>query len=108
MDITIIGMEATFAALDKHMEDVQAAANEAVQAAGIECQAEAKKACPVDTGRLRSSILYHQGEQECTVDTNVEYASYVEHGTKNQRAQPFLFPAFELARQHLVEELANL
>lgn len=107
-DVEIVGTQAVFQLLDQQIADIEAAANEAVQAAGIECQAEAKQACPVDTGRLRSSIQYNPGHLEATVGTNTEYGPFVEHGTRYQKAQPFLFPAFEIARQHLEEELNNL
>jgi len=54
----------------------------------------AKLYCPVDTGRLRSSIttdLEHDGSGWLgTVGTNVVYAKYVEFGTVRMRAQSFL------------------
>lgn len=51
---------------------------------------DAKKQCPVDTGRLRGSITTniistYSGE----VGTNVEYADYVNSGTRYQEAQPY-------------------
>lgn len=61
---------------------------------GIET--DAKRNCPVDTGRLRGSITTniistYSGE----VGTNVEYAEYVEYGTRYQSAQPYFEPAVE-------------
>lgn len=55
----------------------------------------AKKACPVDTGRLRNSITHvtRASEKAEYIGTNVEYAPYVELGTRKQAAQPFLRPA---------------
>lgn len=62
----------------------------------------AKKLCAVDTGRLRSSITYEIGESggelAARVGTNVEYAPYVEFGTRRMRAQPFLRPAIDSVR----------
>lgn len=57
---------------------------------------DAKRSCPVDTGRLRGSITTniistYSGE----VGTNVEYAEYVEYGTRYQSAQPYFEPAVE-------------
>ena len=80
----------------------------AIQGAGISCQAYAKQSCPVDTGRLRNSILYNPGTLSCYVNTNVVYAPYVEFGTKRMAAQPFLYPAYAQAMQELVEELSAL
>jgi len=55
---------------------------------------EAKYLCPVDTGRLRASIHYKQvGRLHYLVGTNVEYAPYVEFGTRKMSAQPYLLPA---------------
>jgi HK97 gp10 family phage protein len=69
-----------------------------------------------DTGRLRGSITYqtkNEGSQvrspanggdkiskprdddTVTVGSNVEYAPYLEYGTKYQRAQPYLRPAID-------------
>jgi len=48
-----------------------------------ELTAEAKRRCPVDTGRLRSTITYEVDAQRRTgrYGTNVEYAWYQEEGT---------------------------
>lgn len=60
-------------------------------------QNRARELAPVDTGRLRSSITHKRGKDRLgpyvKVGTNVEYAPYVEFGTRYQRAQPFLRPA---------------
>ena len=45
-------------------------------------QAAVKMLTPVDTGNLRNKIfLNHKKEREWSVETNVEYAPYVEFGT---------------------------
>lgn len=58
---------------------------------------EAKRRSPVDTGNLRGSlnkeVVTEAGEIVGRVGTNVEYAGYVEYGTKRQSAQPYLRPA---------------
>jgi HK97 gp10 family phage protein len=57
----------------------------------------AKRLCPVDTGRLRGSITHDLARDArglvATVGTLVEYAPFVEFGTRYMRAQPFLRPA---------------
>lgn len=63
----------------------------------ISVEGAAKRLCPVDTGRLRSSVT-HALEQDsqgisAVVGTNVEYAVFVELGTSRSPAQPFLRPA---------------
>lgn len=70
---------------------------------GQKMRSESMKLCPVDTGRLRSSITVTQGRDSkgpfVDVGTNVEYASYVEYGTAKSPAQPFIRPAYILAGQ---------
>lgn len=68
----------------------------ALEEVGLVAEGYAKKACPVDTGRLRNSITHITvpGEKAAYIGTNVEYARYVEMGTsKNPKGQPFLRPA---------------
>lgn len=44
----------------------------------------------VDTGRLRGSISHTTDEDTAYIGTNVEYAPYVELGTRYMAARPFL------------------
>lgn len=97
------------------------AVQRALEVVGITAEGYAKKKCPVDTGRLRNSITHavsgsaggihnytdkagnsfsqsvgasgNATEVTVYIGTNVEYAAYVEMGTVNTRAQPFLRPA---------------
>lgn len=70
-----------------------------LQRRALQVDRAAKGLCPVDTGRLRSSITNEIGEDGdglvATIGTNVEYAPYVELGTSKMAAQPFLLPALE-------------
>ena len=63
----------------------------------LQVERRAKELCPVDTGRLRSSITSQIERDGATivgvVGTDVEYASFVEFGTQRMEAQPFLVPA---------------
>lgn len=70
-----------------------------LQRRALQVDRQAKQLCPVDTGRLRSSITNqlaadHQGLY-ADIGTNVEYAVFVELGTSRAAAQPFLRPALE-------------
>lgn len=69
----------------------------ALEEIGLVAEGYAKRACPVDTGRLRNSITHivDEGTRHVIIGTNVEYAQYVELGTVHQKAQPFLKPAAE-------------
>lgn len=59
--------------------------HEVMLGAAIVAEREAKRLCPVDTGRLRGSITHEvtkDGAQvRAVVGTNVEYAAPVEYGT---------------------------
>lgn len=67
----------------------------ALEEVGLVAEGYAKRACPVDTGRLRNSITHivDEGTRHVIIGTNVEYAPYVELGTRRQKKQPFLKPA---------------
>lgn len=67
----------------------------ALEEVGLTAERYAKRLCPVDTGRLRNSITHqvYVNDKAVHVGTNVEYAPYVELGTKRQKAQPYLRPA---------------
>ena len=74
----------------------QAARNKALEIIGGKAESYAKRLCPVDTGRLRNSITHQQYDDNTEViGSNVEYAPYVELGTKKQLAKPYLRPAAE-------------
>jgi HK97 gp10 family phage protein len=67
----------------------------------LEVQNLARALAAVDTGRLRSSIQATKGSDGngpfVDIGTNVEYAIYVEFGTRYMVAQPYLRPALAMA-----------
>lgn len=65
----------------------------ALEKVGLMAERNAKIACPVDTGRLRSSISHTHDKNTAYIGTNVEYGPYVEMGTKKMAARPYLKPA---------------
>lgn len=99
-------------------------------------ESNAKKAVPVDTGTLRASIMtVKESSFNRTVGTRVEYAPYVEFGTKDKvdttisgvdysrvalpfkksnggaggvRPRPYLFPAFEAEKPKVQNALRRL
>lgn len=66
--------------------------NKRLSASGILVQNEARRLCPVDTGRLRSSITNEPLEDSVIIGTNVEYGPVIELGSAFQSAQPYLRP----------------
>ena len=107
-----------------------------INASALKIESDAKHRVPVDTGRLRSSIKTEKfGGIGRRVYTNVEYAPYVEFGTKSRvettisgvdysdvaiqfkkstggsggvSPRPYLFPAFEAEKPKLVKNLKRL
>lgn len=78
---------------DEIMAAVKRATEKALEMCGLQAEGYAKRLCPVDTGRLRSSITHQVEGDTAYIGTNVEYAAYVEYGTSKMRAQPYLKPA---------------
>ena len=60
----------------------------------------AKSICPVRTGRLRKSINVKVQDLTIEVSANTPYAGFVEFGTRNMPAQPFIRPSLKL-REYL-------
>jgi len=73
---------------------------------------DAKILCPVDTGRLRSSITHEIEGITGRVGSNVEYARAVELGSEdpayNQAPQPYLRPALHKNEKKILELFKNI
>jgi len=102
LHMTVVGDQALREKLRRLERQSPAAARDVINTVAFLVEADAKRACPVDTGRLRASIgvtpasTAALGTLTAFVGTNVNYAPFVELGTRRQHAQPFLFPAAEL------------
>lgn len=75
------------------LAQIQAAVGRMTERLVDEIAADARNYAPVDTGELVASI---EGEARGTsgrVSASADHAAYVELGTENMRAQPYLRPA---------------
>ena len=63
-------------------------------------EGHAKKNTPVDTGRLRNSISQAVEDKSAYIGTNVEYAPYVELGSRGRDGKHMLQRA---ATEHTAE-----
>jgi HK97 gp10 family phage protein len=81
-----------------------------INESALNIQKDAKQRCPVDTGRLRSSITIQpvgNGGMTLRIGTKVFYAPYVEwgtgkfanHPTKSGRGTPWVYPASKGGRE---------
>ena len=102
--------------LQERLKKIESTAKTAIEQAllnsALIVERDAKINAPVDTGRLRSSIMHRDkdfgtNEPMIEVGTNVEYAPYVEFGTSKAAAQPFLFPALNSNKQKILKEIAK-
>lgn len=86
--------------IEDHTEEVKEAAAQAIaralEAVGLQAEGYAKLLAPVDTGRLRASII-HEQENDTTeiIGTAVEYAPYVEFGTSRTKPKHFMQNAIQ-------------
>jgi HK97 gp10 family phage protein len=79
--------------VDLAKSEIRAAFARALERIGMQAEGYAQDLCPVDTGNLRNSITHTADAEAAYIGTNVEYAPYVELGTRRAAAQPFLKPA---------------
>lgn len=89
------------AALDRLLTGPDGPVAKDLQRRALRVETAAKRACPVDTGRLRSSITQRLANDAqgllAVIGTNVTYAPYVELGTRRMAPQPYLRPALRAA-----------
>ena len=77
--------------LDQYDNHVTNGLKDTIKECALAIQSDAKRNCPVDTGRLRMSITSDTSninDFEASVGTNVEY------GTHKQSPKPYLRPAY--------------
>ncbi|MEI6796615.1 MAG: HK97-gp10 family putative phage morphogenesis protein [Methanomassiliicoccales archaeon] len=112
VSVTIKGLDELAAKLQHLGEEVRTKAKEEIMTSALEIESRAKELCPVDTGRLRSSIRTDsstEGEElGATVFTDVDYAPYIELGTSRMAAQPFLVPAVEQVAPQMIRNLETI
>ena len=93
--------------LERSVEKAIKAAEKELQLTALEIERDAKLNAPVDTGTLRASITSTGSGSEYEIGTNLEYAPFVEYGTRYMAAQPFLFPAFEKGVKDLKKNISK-
>jgi HK97 gp10 family phage protein len=75
---------------------------EVLEEVGEDIEVRAKAAAPVRSGRLKGSITHEvvvsKGGLEVQIGSDLYYALYVEMGTSDTRAQPFLRSALGAKR----------
>ena len=81
---------------------IAAGAASAVERLCAETAENARALCPVESGELKASIAAAVSEGTGRVS-----AAYVELGTFQKEARPFLWPAFAMTREKAADEIAH-
>ena len=82
VEIEVKNAENVIKKLSRLPPDAKQAMSRGLVIAGHLVEADAKRLCPVDTGRLRSSITTEKIDwDEVHIGTNVVYGPYIEYGT---------------------------
>lgn len=94
--------------LDKaaSLKDVQ----HVVKSNGAQLNKNMQQRAPVDTGYLKRSIKMTliDGGFSAEIGPYADYASYLEYGTRFQKAQPFIRPSFNIQKEVFKTELERL
>ena len=108
MGVKLIGFDELQAKLKKNvkLEDVMVV----VQYHGSEMQTTANLICPKDTSNLANSITLEltDGGFTAEVEPHMDYAAYVEYGTRYMSAQPYMRPAFMQQSARFKSDLSKL
>ena len=75
---------------DEVLSALERAKKRGLEAIGLTAEGYAKKDTPVDTGRLRNSISHATDDEAAYIGTNVEYAPYVELGSRGRQGKHML------------------
>lgn len=107
LNIRVTGFDSLNRKLVIYPADVAEVVRREIKSAALNIESTAKQLAPVDTGRLRNSITHdiRDNGHVAVIGTNVEYAPFVEFGTRRAPAQPFLFPAFQRERRAFARRL---
>jgi HK97 gp10 family phage protein len=108
---SISGANVIMQALKKKADEIAQGVADGVNETALQIHGDAVQNCPVDTGRLRSSVRLAKratrDDAVAEVSTDVEYAEHVEYGTIDQYAQPFMQPALERHGPKLPDNIAR-
>lgn len=86
------------------------AVKQVIKLNGAELQQTSMKLSPVDTGQLKRSITLDIKDKGLTavIAPHVNYAAYVEYGTRYMNAKPYIRPAFNLQILKVKRDLQSL
>lgn len=109
MNIKIENIDVILTGLEQSMVEFERKVNRLIQDAGMTGVGQSVSIVPVRTGHLQGSITYNSpGYLISEFYTDVYYSIFVEEGTSTMRAQPYMIPAFEIAKEKLLNDIRAL
>jgi HK97 gp10 family phage protein len=103
----IKGLDRLNAKLAKLLPAMQEAAVEAIEQGLVEIREDAQQLAPVESGDLRDSIRTEMRGNEGKVVVGVDYGAFVEMGTYDTEAQPYLYPAYTSNKEQIKQDIRN-
>jgi len=108
------GAEEVVKLLEEMGQKAEEVLAKAAEAGGRVALSEARRRCPVKTGRLRASLTLTQGRKTpARANVRIEhgrkeyYGKFVELGTRKQPARPFLRPAVDENKKRVSEAVTE-
>lgn len=94
---------------DLRKKKIPVVVKQIVAASALNVQFDAKDNCAVDTGALRNSIVvdFYEEGHAAEIEARMPYAPFVEFGTRFQRAQPYMIPAFQKERPRFEQAIRD-
>ena len=83
MELKIKNIDKVFENIKSYPEDLKKVVNNEFKAFGNNVVSDAKKLAPTNLGILKNSIRSAQTDLKVSISVNVDYAAYLEFGTKS-------------------------
>lgn len=96
-----LDVEDVLKGLDIMQDDLTKAVKTSISKSALIIEGQSKINSPVDTGRMRASIISEIQPLKATIMPTVSYAVFVHEGTRYMRARPFMRDAVDQKRDDI-------
>ena len=101
VSIEIKGLDRFISAMKSADRPISKSINEAIKKSIFDLRANTIPITPIDTGRLRGSFDQTFTNLEGRLFPTVDYAIYLETGTRKMRAQPYMKPGVDRTKNQI-------
>lgn len=113
MENNIVGVAEVNLKIEQVSREIILKALDKLWISGNKIADDARLIVPVDTGRLRDSIVAETpimsgDEIRCVISANTEYAIYVEMGTYKMKSKPYLKPALYKNKEDFERQMRGI